>query len=512
MKITHFLLTLAISFSTGILWSQQYAGEETSCCSSTGAVIGTPDPNPEHCYLWEIADGLTADQVNQTNPLVKPNETTTYRVTVTDQEFSFRAVDQVKVKVYFGGVQLNPAYALPDGEMNQVKATLTVNGLGGLPPDPFTWSIAADPDGTGCTINQDGWISGCNSPGKIKVRATNDDNPACIAEKEMEVNVGVRDLIVRDLTNAGREAKSNDTLYILASNNIEFEALPNEGTTFPQGQPEWSGDLSPPPGNDFLWSTTITEGTYVVTAGEKTVTVIRLDPNTVTVQRGFNLGKLQEYVNKWTGYTAAGLQSPLCTPIPVNFTLPTSITGGIKFERVGKYQNPDYGIKTELSLELPGLGVSGCAPILPCCGFIAGIPGGGSVVIFPYVRFSAGIGIQVNLSRDPSSENSGFIGGGNALTGKLELAAGVTVDISAGPFGLAGAAEVYTKFEAQSRLNGTMLEYMTSWGGIQAQFAGQVYAGIPSDPTWSVVVGFPPQNIIDGASTPWAPFYDLSQP
>ncbi len=490
--------------------SQQYAGEEKIGCSGPGAVIGIDNPNPDHCYLWAVADGLTEEQVNQKQPLVHPGETTWYTVTVTDQNFSFKAIDRVRVVIFFGGIKFHPKYIYPNGEANQTKATLTSNGYGTeFPSESFTWSVESDPDNTGAVISADGWISNCTQPGKVTIRATKNSNPACYAEEVIEVNVGVKDVIVRDMDNAGREAHAGDTLYVVGIGDIEFEAIPNDESSFPPNQPEWSGSITPPGGNDYLWTADISEGTtYTVTAGDKTVTVTRLAPNTVTIQRDIDIKPIKDFMDKFKKFTAA-IQNPLCTPIPVGVVLPTNFTGGVKFERVGKYQNPDYGYKTEFSAELPVVGVAGCAPFLPCCGVVVGVPLGGNALIFPYARFNSSISLTGAVAKDPSAENSNWVGT-ITFAGKLELAAGVAVDISFVGMGLTGGGETLTKFEAAARLQNDKIEHQETWGGLQAQFTGSVYFGSPSNPSWAVKAGLGPFNLLDGAQTPWTQLVDLS--
>ena len=489
--------------------SQQYAGPTQTACSSTGAVLGVGSPDPDHCYLWEVADGLTPEQVNETNPLVKPNRTTVYSVTVTDQEFSFRAIDRCTVKVDFGGLEIQPRYIEPNGEPNQAQAELTINGTPPFPPDPITWSISADPDGTGCSIDQNGSISNCSSAGTVTIRATNDNNTACIAEKDIEVNVGVRDVVVRDLSHPGREAHAGDTLYMIGNGDIEFQAYPNEESSFPDGQPEWSGDLSPPPGNEYIWMADVGIGTYTVTAGEKTVVVWRFPPS--VVQTGFNIdlegfNKLKEMLTN--GSPAGDLQSGLCTPIPIGVTLPTVIQGNYKEELVPKYQDPNLGYKQEINLNVPAIGVAGCMP-LPCCVTYLQLPNGTGLAAFAYLRGLAGLTFNINVLKDPSAADSEWDGSAG-INGKVEMAGGVAADVSLGPAGLSGGVEGLTNAEGKVRINEGKLEYQVSWGGIQAQFQGLAFLGLPSNPIVSIPAVMGPFNIVNGATSDWRLIKDLT--
>ncbi|MBP6680950.1 MAG: hypothetical protein KA166_07135, partial [Saprospiraceae bacterium] len=258
-----------------------------------------------------------------------------------------------------------------------------------------------------------------------------------------------------------------------------------------------------------IWSADISEGTtYVVTAGEKTVTVTRLSPNTITVQKDVDMSDFIKFTDKFKRFEAP-IQSPFCSPIPIGVSFPNNFSVGLKLERVGKYKSPDYGTKKEFSVEAPVIGVSGCAPFLPCCGAVVSVPFGGHAVIFPYVRFASGISLTGSTAKDPSSSNEDW-DGTVTLAGKLELGAGVAVDVSFTAFGIAGGAESFTKFEASTRLQENKLEHQETWGGLQAQFGGIIYFGSPADPTWAIKAGLGPFNLIDGAQTPWATLVDLS--
>lgn len=490
------------------VFGQQYAGEEKVACGSTGAVIGVDNPNSNWCYIWEIAEGLNPADKNSSNPLVTPNQTTTYRCTVTDQNFSFKATDQVKVKVAFGGLEFQPRFILPNGEMNQSQAILNLNEplTSGGEAGTYTWSIADDPDGTNCSIDpQTGWISGCDSGGSVKIRATRDNNPDCKAEKNIEVNIGVKELIVRDLAHAGREAKSDDTLWITNSGPIEFEAVPNEGTSFPSGQPDWSGDLTAT--NDIVWSTSlISPGTYSVTAGDKTVYVKRDVESTLDISLTVDLRALDTLAKK-VEKVGPPLVSPLCTPIPVSVTVPGMVTGSLKITNVPKYQNPDLANKIQILVSVPGFGAAGCAPLLPCCGFV--IPGT-NIVGFTYFRAAGGLAFGIDVTKDPSMANNDFTGEVN-INGFVEMGVGVTVDAALGPAGISGAGEAFTKAEGKVRIKDQKLEYQLGWNGLQFQAAGLAYFGTPANPTPIASVRFGPYNIIEGAKTDWVLIKDLSE-
>lgn len=507
MRKTLIILLVGVSFS---LAAQNYAGENQDGCSGTGIVIGIPDPNPEYCYKWGIADGLTAEQIHQQRPVVKPNKTTTYSVTVTDPDFSFRAVDEVEVTVDFGGVKFAPKYILPNGENNQSKATLTVNklSLGGL-PRPFTWTVDSDPNNTKCEIDQSGWISKGESGGKVTIRATLDDNDACFAEEIIDVNVGVKDLVVRDVSDHTRVAHDKDTLYIVGAGSVEFEAIPNEESSFPQGQPEWTGDLSPPPGNDFIFISSIGIGTYTVSAGDRTVTVISVNANPISVAANIDLAGLKKFSEMFKKpKEPTPDEVTFCSPIPPEVTLPAAISIGITSEVVPKYKSPDIGDKNSVSLTLPAIGVSGCLP-LPCCSATFPIPVPGvTAKYYVYLRGSAGLSFNINIARDESLESDAWDGQAK-MSGSAEVAAGAAFDLSVGLLGFTGGAEAVAKAGVDVRYNDTKLEYQAYWGGVQAILKGTLYYMSPSE-TIQFGVTKGPWQVVDGDKSNWSLLLDFT--
>lgn len=505
------LILLFVGSSVSLL-AQDYAGEDETACSGTGVTIGKTSPNSNHCYLWELADGMPPDQVNLPNPTVTPNETTSYSVTVTDQNFSFRAVDVVEVVIDFGCITFNPKYILPDGEDNQCEVKLNCNNRYGT-PDPFTWSIDADPDNTGCTIDPNtGWISGCSSGGTITVKATNDNNTACVAKEDIEVNVGVKDVIVKDLDSPGREIHVGDTLYLIGSSNVQIEAIPNEESSFPAGQPEWSGDLTPAEGNVAQWDAfLLANGTTTITAGDdKTVVIIRLGANPVSIGESIDKKALQKLKGTFEqtglpGITGAGN----CATIPVSVTIPSdaSLQASLSWQNVEKYQDPDYAKKIAVTLQFNAISVAGCLP-LPCCYGNVVIPGG-SAKAFAYVRAAAGISFNINVEKDPSSEQPEDWLGSVGAAGNVEIAGGVGIDVSLGPVGINGGAEAFTDAKMEVRIRNKLLEYRVFWGGFHTQINGGVYYMEPSNVIAPLKLG--PWEIMKGSDGVWSLISDLSE-
>ncbi|MBL0007200.1 MAG: hypothetical protein IPP25_08465 [Saprospiraceae bacterium] len=511
-----FTLIVILILSAMHAQSQQYAGEEKICCSGNGAAIGIDNPNPDHCYVWAAADGLTADQVNQKTPIVKPDKTTWYNVTVTDQFFSFKAIDRVRVVVYFGGIKFYPTYIYPNGEANQAKATLTENGYGSLPPEPFTWSVHADPDNTEATISQAGWISGCVRSGKVTIRATSTSNPECYDEEIIEVNIGVKDVIASDMVNEERKAQAGETLYIVkplaGMHLVEFRAIPNDESTFPAGQPDWSGNPTAPPEAAESWTASLgpLAGYYTVTAGDKSVTVALSVSSPVTIQKALDLSQVKKFKEKFFNSYSFPLQSAYCTPIPIGLTIPAdNITLGVALEEVNKYHNPNLGNKIDFAITLPAIGASGCLPLYNFL-FIASVPGLADVYVFPYVRAAAGITIVGNVTRDPSMQMSDWDGTLNVV-GKVELFAGFAVDAAFGPFNLSVSGETGSDLTMKARLQEGKIETNASVGGLQVKFAGYVYVGSPSNPTFSTpTFELGPYKVIDGYESPYVEFIDLN--
>lgn len=275
LSISFILISLAVLLSPALI-AQNWAGEDQSLCgSSEGTYIGLENAPSEYCYTWSPTTGMEGDP-HQARVIVKPEETTTYSVTVTGANFSFMQVDEVVVDVDFGAVEFTPGFANPDGSSGQSTAVVT-NNPGN---EDHTWSILepAGPERLGCSIDPNtGVISGCNMSGEITVQAQRTDFPVCKAEKKFRVNTGVRDVEARDIStdNGNRVAKTGETLILVGRNGVNFKAIPNENEQFGFDDFDWTGPGVPTTGIPSWNSTLGTPTELTVSANDKTVHVER---------------------------------------------------------------------------------------------------------------------------------------------------------------------------------------------------------------------------------------------
>lgn len=72
------------------------AGPDTVSCKGKAVKIGTTE-NPEYCYSWSPSEGL--DDPKSAQPSARPTKKTTYTLTVTGPDFTFKETDEVDVSV-----------------------------------------------------------------------------------------------------------------------------------------------------------------------------------------------------------------------------------------------------------------------------------------------------------------------------------------------------------------------------------------------------------------------------
>jgi hypothetical protein len=503
-------------FIPGFLSGQgtDYAGPDKSACQGAGVNIGNASPG-NVCYTWQQADGLNPADIHSSSPIVKPNFTTTYHVQVVGDNFSFNATDQVKVTVDFGGLVITPEYINLDGPTNnQATATLTVNEFGGS-ADPITWSLDNVGD-TGCSIDQNGVISGCTQSGTITVKATNQEYPDCYAEKSLEINGGIRDVTAADNANEGRIAHHGQTLYLIGpatpgpAGTVTFTAVPNENSSFPPGQPEWSGPLMPPPGNEITWITPpLALGSYPETVGAldpKNVTVEVLGPNESSIAIMVNTMLAQKIIDKLRGNTQVQETDAFCST-PLSFSLPGALAASYKTSNAVKYQDPGYGTKKEVSVDIPGIGVTGCV-YFPCC------TGGvqfGPVFVYYFTYFGSSLGLNLNVAaaKDPSTSANPMWTMSNlsvSVTGKLEAGIRLESEFSENA-GIIAGANISTEGKLECRFSPSpdRLEWNASWGGLVGRISAAVWYGTMDS---AIEVGFQ-RNLLNGAETGFQPLYQF---
>ncbi len=233
----HILLILVVCWGTA--GAQQFltAGPDKEACEGKGVQIGPPDVNPDLCYLWEPAVGLSC--ANCPNPIATVNSDTEYTLHITNDDFSLSFSDNMLVEIVFGNITFDAQY-VKQGSTEKVTATLNRYEGGSV-----TWEFEGDD--IGCTINpvpgmpHKAEITPGDRFGKLTVVAILDADEDCKARATIDVNAGVKDIEVAQVANPGRIARSGETLHILnsASNLVKATAIPNEGFPFEQPTPKW---------------------------------------------------------------------------------------------------------------------------------------------------------------------------------------------------------------------------------------------------------------------------------
>jgi len=95
-KCIYFTLCL-ITLLCEVTFSQSAdAGRDKVNCDGKGVTIGG-EGEPDWCYSWKPEEGL--DDPNILNPKANPTSKTTYTLTVTGPDFSFKSTDDVEVDV-----------------------------------------------------------------------------------------------------------------------------------------------------------------------------------------------------------------------------------------------------------------------------------------------------------------------------------------------------------------------------------------------------------------------------
>ena len=79
------------------------------------------------------------------------------------------------------------------------------------------------------------------------------------------------------------------------------------------------------------------------------------------------------------------------------------------------------------------------------------------------------------------------------------------------PFNLSVSGETGSDLTMKARLQEGKIETNASVGGLQVKFAGYVYVGSPSNPTFSTpTFELGPYKVIDGYESPYVEFIDLN--
>lgn len=510
MKFKFIVILLIAAFR---LHSQGFAGPDIITCEST-AVLGIPNPNPLHCYLWSGPGPING--INSPNPTIQTKYGNYYSVTVTDQNFSFKAIDLVYIEVLLGGLWMTPKYIIPDDTENQAKVTVIVNSLS----VPVIWEITERTGAQGCEIDQDGNISSCTTSGRITVRATNANDFSCFSEEEFPVNNGVKEVIVRELPDIDRNAsslKSNpfNTLKVTKIHQVEVEAIPNDGEEFPEGQPDWGGTITPNTPHEHIWTieeSQFTPGLYdLILANTPAILLEYVDSLDVAPYNGpdafYIYGFLEYFSDKIIGLGPFLNESP-CTGNPVfDFSgLPYSVfrkwVEVNKDPRKGKYFKLED--RTEVNgpfFELEFQGGSNCT-FLSRFGRDYSWPDiAGHAFLAPLLilgNSAQELTFDCNVIYDPSNPNyttessaSGYTETTFSIDGSIsyESRFGMVPSLTDGPFILeTGDPAEPSFFNLSAQVDvaePASVNYEYSWGGLQIAPTGRLYVGSPSNPVWT---------------------------
>ncbi len=349
-RIKYFVIVICTLLS-GIVSAQEWAGPDTSVCQGAGALLGVSSAPNDYCYNWTPAEGLSSTTAKR--PTANPSKTTEYTLVAIGPDFSNKVVDKVKVTVELGGVVTAPSYTEPDGTTNQAHAHLTVKE----PGTSIEWSIEGE--NHGCVINPTtGNISYCNSAGEVTIRATDATNEECYAEGTFRVNVGVKQVYAIDETHPTRKATNGDTLYLIGHNDVKLKAIPNDGESFTEDQPDWTAStVQPPSPNAAEWSHSEGSPSFMhIEAGGKSVNVARIQPTEVTLTNIVHtlntLLKMLEQFCSPSSDLAVGYDpdKSVCEPLHMGFT--HNLT--YKQIPVEKFNSPKKGLKEQLEGEING--------------------------------------------------------------------------------------------------------------------------------------------------------------
>jgi hypothetical protein len=513
MKLIFSLILCAWFYSVS---GQGYAGEDQTVCEAhTGVTLGISNPNPEHCYDWY--SNVSEDDRYSPNPQVFPKKTTTYYLRVTDHDFSFVSYDHVEVKVEMGRIAIMAEPIPPNTEEPeeiQASTQLLDSEISAV-----VWSIAEDPDNTGCQIMNAsssgldyGDISHCISPGTIVIRATDANNPDCFIEKDAKVNHGILDLSVEEVGGGSRIAYSGETLYVVGPSEIRFIAWTDSRYILPYNQPEWTGDLLPEEEHSLDWTIEVeTEGTYVVTCSDFEVTVIVLSDEEEQFELPTDLSLWIQFADVIENL--AGFEPYLCNE-------PPSIMVNANHQLRGIVKNMERTMSKEYYKHITVIGdvdnsyllqSEGCA-LLTDYSKVYSIPGFGSFQITPSFRTDISgnnsIAIQIQLQTDEISEDLEEID--LTFYSAISLVAKPVIEFNEVEIFTSPAfMEITAKFDGDFRLTDEKIEYKTSRDGLQMNPKGYMFTGAPSNPTWKAPVNMS-VNIMDGHQSVWKTFADLS--
>lgn len=486
MQKLKYLLTILLVQSVAVIgFSQADAGPDQTICDDEPVIIGTLGSGAA-CYSWSPEEGL--DDPKSPTPKAFPETTTTYTLTVTGSDFSFRDQDEVTVDVVMGELTFSPETLSPDG-MSESQALLSPIPSGST----ISWSIVSDP--LGCTIDEaTGFITAGTDLGSITVRGTVDPG-GCFKEGQIDIINTVEDVMAEDAQHPGRIAMTDDTLYLLGHQDARLTAIP-VGGSFPPGFPLWEYPFQPDgtvsfvdsdPENDYY----IAEGKKVfVERKQKTVNTLSADAffdgsATVTNLRD----KLNFKSQTGASYTVS------FNPNNTEYTI----------ETVERYMNPDLGTKHQFTLGVKA----------EVAGRITHPAFSGHFKLFSQEalwELYAQAGITVNggggVAKDESVAYPAQIQGSNlTLTATGTIQAGYYIYVNTSFVQLEGDLNAATGIFGSVQLAGPQLQSKFGWNGLVGNVYLKAYFSDPNDP---FVDYSGSKTLIDGNETEWKTFMDFS--
>lgn len=462
--------------------AQDYAGPDTTICSGSEVMIGIPSSNSTYCYYWDAAEGMPEDQRHLAQPIVSPEHNTVYRVSVRGPMFQEIGSDQTQVFVDFGPVVPNPSY-INIGMTDSIQATAELLKDGGR---PYTW-LVVDQDDTGCFINTfSGEITDCTSTGKFKFKAQAINDLNCDVDGELDVNLGVKEVIAVDAKNTHRKATAGQTLKIVngfdagvgfENRTINVTAVPNKGGIFGPGTPEWEGNLEGSSvGNDLFIGELAIPGTrYIQPAEDKRVLIVYEDASVLTSSTSANIA----FLTKALDYIyAPGLIDTKCPPDDGlgGYVIPNgsiSITEEVK--KVEKYGDPGLADARKYTFTPTGIGVCGeiSFPIIAYK-----IPKFG-ISLDGVIGASATLTVAVAAEYDPSKKDP--YSGDVTVTGEVGITGGLKVPVEAGVAGITIAASLSTGAKATVKVEYPQLSVGFEIGGLSGTIQGEAWVGTKSN-------------------------------
>ena len=299
----------------------------------------------------------------------------------------------------------------------------------------------------------------------------------------------VATLTAADPTHSTRVATAGQTLYVVGHNDAVITATA-EGGSFPEDCPEWEGAGAPADGTTSFTDTSASNRTF--TTGGKSVTVVRKQEVSFNFTPG-NVDSL-DLVNK----TKNNFKFPGATAeFSVSLDLGQTSWSSSLSE---KYNSPNYGLKTDISLGFSG-SVSGRIEHPLYSGDL------GFAEYAVYGQATATLGLGGSIGYDASeanpwtSENLTM-----TFTGSVEI--GADAEVNLGWHKIVANVNASSSATGQARLSGDEIQGKLSWDGVNGNLSIIIYKDDPMNPDWTLTGTY---NLWEGGSTNWGKIYSLSE-